>query len=152
MVPNNANSIVQSDVAKALSNGGNFASTPLLHVAGSMTRRHLPIVQALFSLLRRVWEAISYWNLPVSPFLQLCPLPRNQANQVRRQRLGAQPTSHLFFTRFLFPCSLQQSFYLYRASKCIYYSLKDRQSSDCAGASESYLRAYVMNRGRYLPK
>ena len=147
MVPNNANSIVQSDVANALSNSGNFASTPLLHVAGSMTRRHLPIVQALFSLLRRVWEAISYWNLPVSPFLH--PLPRNQ---VRRERLGAQPTSDLLFTRFLFPCSLQQSFYLYRAPKCIYYSMNDLQSSDCAGASESYLRLRVMNRERYLPK
>ena len=100
MVPNNANSIVQSDVVNALSNSGNFASTPLLHVAGSMTRRHLLIVQVLFSLLRRVWEAISYWNLPASPFLH--PLPRNQA---RRERLGAQPTSDLLFTRFLFPCS-----------------------------------------------
>jgi len=152
MVPNNANSIVQSDVANALSNSGNFASTPLLHVAGSMTRRHLPIVQALFSLLRRVWEAISYWNLPASPFLQLCPLPRNQGNQVRRERLGAQPTSDLLFTRFLFPCSLQQSFYLYRTLKCIYYSMNDLQSSDCAGASESYLRLRVINRERYLPK
>jgi hypothetical protein len=112
-----------------------------------MTRRHLLIVQVLFSLLRRVWEAISYWNLPASPFLH--PLPRNQA---RRERLGAQPTSDLLFTRFLFPCSLQQSFHLYRAPKCIYYSMNDLQSSDCAGASESYLRLRVMNRERYLPK
>ena len=30
--------------------------------------------------------------------------------------------------------------------------MNDLQSSDCAGASESYLRLRVMNRERYLPK
>ena len=69
MVPANASSIVQSIVSQAQTNSGNFESALLLPIASLVTRRYLPIAQALPRLPRRMWRLISDWGLPVSSSL-----------------------------------------------------------------------------------